>query len=122
MLSFLAIAACSSEDEPCLCTEEFRMIAVTVVDGGGAPVDGATVAVMREINGDALPFGAPGHMPGMYVVYDDSRTASTRPGESIRVTGSKDALTFDGVIQVTVDLPCRCHISKAGGPDTLVAQ
>ncbi len=117
----LVLAACSSEDEACICTDDYRMITVTVVDGSGAPVDSAGVVVTRELDGTVLPFGEPSFFPGTYVVYNDSRVRSTRPEETIRVSGTKDALSFEGVIQVSVDMPCRCHVMKVGGPDTLVA-
>jgi hypothetical protein len=118
----IALASCSSDEEDCLCTEYFGTITATLVDATSAPVEGAVVVVTRELDGSVLPFGGPAHSPGAYAVYDDSRTQTTRPGESIRISATKDALTFEGVIQVTVDLPCRCHVSKASGPDTLVAQ
>jgi hypothetical protein len=118
----LALASCSDEREDCACTELFAFVTITVVDGGGTPVEGATVVVTREQTGDVLPFGEEsGGAPGVYVVYDDSRKDSTRPGETILISGSKDTLFFEGAVQVTVDLPCRCHVSKQAGPDTLVA-
>ncbi|RPI61067.1 MAG: hypothetical protein EHM44_09305, partial [Ignavibacteriales bacterium] len=75
VLSVFYFLSCSSVDEDCMCTEEYRFFLVTVVDTLGIPVDSLDVTI-RDKDGDELnvvqdphPFGA-----GKYTVLNDSFT------------------------------------------------
>ena len=78
LLSFIFVivaVSCSTVDEDCLCTMEYRYTLVTVVDTLGTPVDSLTVTI-KDNDGDELDvqqessiFGA-----GKYTVLNDSFT------------------------------------------------
>ena len=60
----MSVVSCSTVDEDCMCTEEYRFFLVTVVDTLGVPVDSLDVTI-RDKDGDELdvlqeshPFGA----------------------------------------------------------------
>ncbi len=126
LLSFLliiSVVSCSSVDEDCMCTEEYRFFLVTVVDTLGIPVDSLDV-IIRDKDGNELdvvqesyPFG-----PGKYTVLNDSFT------QMFCTCGTSEKINFsatDGSRVATVEFlfntdKCKCHINKVEGPDTLV--
>lgn len=125
-LSFLLIIAtvsCSTVDEDCMCTEEYRFFLVTVVDTLGIPVDSLDISI-RDKDGDELdvlqeshPFG-----PGNYTVLNDSFTqmfCSCTTPEKIYFSATDGSRIATGEYLFNTD-KCRCHINKVSGPDTLV--
>ena len=106
---------------PCACTLEFRFFTATVVDGGGAPVLDATVAVTRVRDGFSYDVdqgqGISGG--GRYIILDDGfKGEVAEGGEAVRVVVSKDGASVTGDYVFASD-DCDCHISKISGPDTL---
>jgi len=78
LLSFLliiSVVSCSTVDEDCMCTEEYRFFLVTVVDTLGIPVDSLVVTIRDKDGGEldvlqeSHPFGR-----GKYTVLNDSFT------------------------------------------------
>lgn len=75
LLLIIGLVSCSTVEEDCMCTEEYRFYLVTVVDTLGVPIDSLTVTI-KDKDGDELdvaqdphPFGA-----GKYTVLNDSFT------------------------------------------------
>lgn len=122
-LSVIVLFSCSTVDEDCLCTEEYRFFLVTVVDTLGVPVDSLNVTI-RDKDGDELnvvqdpyPFGA-----GKYTVLNDSFTqmfCSCTTPEKIYFSATDGNRIAAGEYLFNTD-KCRCHINKVSGPDTLV--
>lgn len=54
-LSVIIFISCSTVDEDCLCTEEYRFFLVTVVDTLGVPVDSLSVTI-KDNDGDELHY------------------------------------------------------------------
>jgi hypothetical protein len=126
LVSFLIVItaiSCSTIDEDCLCTEEYRFFLVTVVDTLGVPIDSLTVTI-RDKDGDELnvlqeshPFGL-----GKYTVLNDSFTqmfCSCTTPEKIYFSATDGSRIATGEYLFNTD-KCRCHINKISGPDTLV--
>lgn len=121
VIAFL-IAGCSTIDEDCLCTEEYRFYLVTVVDTLGIPVDSLDV-IIRDKDGDELyvlqelhPFG-----PGKYTVLNDSFTqmfCSCGTVQKVYFSATDGNRVATGEFMFNTD-DCRCHINKVSGSDTL---
>ena len=125
LLSFLLIIAavsCSTVDEDCMCTEEYRFFLVTVVDTLGIPVDSLAITI-KDKDGDELdvlqethPFGA-----GKYTVLNDSFTqmfCACGTPEKIYFSATDRSRVANGEFMFNTD-ECKCHINKISGPDTL---
>jgi len=91
-----------------------------VVDTAGAPVSDLQVTV-RRVATDSILSTASGSSfaAGTYLVLDDGfKDEVAARGEVVRFTGVR------GGDQVSADFtfgtdPCRCHIERISGPDTL---
>jgi len=122
-LLVIALVSCSTVNEDCMCTEEYRFYLVTVVDTLGVPVDSLTVTI-KDKDGDELdvaqdthPFGA-----GKYTVLNDSFTqmfCSCTTPEKIYFSATDGNRIANGEFMFNTD-ECKCHINKVSGPDTLV--
>jgi len=122
-LSVIIFFSCSTVDEDCLCTEEYRFYLVTVVDTLGIPVDSLDVTI-RDNDGDELnvvqdphPFGA-----GKYTVLNDSFTdmfCACGTNQKIYFFATDGNRIANGEFMFNTD-DCKCHINKVSGPDTLV--
>jgi hypothetical protein len=123
VLSVFYFLSCSTVDEDCMCTMEYRFYLVTVVDTLGVPVDSLSVMI-KDKDGDELdvqqesyPFGA-----GKYTVLNDSFTdmfcACGKP-QAIYFSATEGRRTANGEFSFNTD-ECKCHINKVSGPDTLV--
>ena len=113
---------CSDEPNDCICTEEFRMYFVTVVDSLGNPVDSLLTTITNN-RGKEYGFGGytpPPLMPGAYFVMTDGYQDDfgLSPGK-IFFKGIKNNLEVTGEYLFNTD-KCRCHVYKVAGPDTLV--
>lgn len=122
-LLVIALVSCSTVEEDCMCTEEYRFYLVTVVDTLGIPIDSLTVTI-KDKDGDELdvaqdphPFGA-----GKYTVLNDSFTqmfCSCTIPEKIYFSATDGNRVAAGEFLFNTD-ECKCHINKVEGPDTLV--
>ena len=122
ILAFLFVS-CSTVDEDCLCTMEYRYTLVTVVDTLGVPVDSLTVTI-KDKDGDELNVQQESSLFGVgkYTVLNDSFT------HIMCVCGTPQKIYFfatdgnrvaNGEFMFNTD-DCKCHINKVSGPDTLV--
>lgn len=121
-LLILLLNNCSEESPDCVCTEEFKMYLVTVIDSLGNPVDSLATTITNE-RGKQYDFGnypPPPYLTGSYVVMTDGYQDdfSAQPGK-IFFSGLKSNLEVTGEYLFNTDA-CRCHVYKVGGPDTLV--
>lgn len=113
---------CSEETPDCVCTEEFRMYLVVVIDSLGNPVDSLQTIISND-RGKLYDFNGylpPQYLPGAYFVMTDEyqNDFSTIPGR-ILFAGHKDDNEVTGEFYFNTD-KCRCHVYKVSGPDTLV--
>jgi hypothetical protein len=122
-LSVIALFSCSTVEDDCLCTMEYRFYLVTVVDTLGVPVDSLTITV-KDKDGDDLDVTQdPSSFDvGKYTVLNDSFTqifcACTTP-EKVYFSASDGNRIAAGEYLFNTD-ECKCHINKVSGPDTLV--
>jgi hypothetical protein len=120
-VAVLGALACDDPAGQCLCTEEFRTFPVTVVDATGAPVSDVTITRTNMRTGAVFEptwLGMP--VPGTYVVADDGLLDEfSSDGDLVQVTGEKDGATFEAQFEFAVPDPCRCHVDKLAGPDTV---
>ena len=121
-LPILLFYNCDDEYPDCVCTEEFRMYLVTVVDSLGNPVDSLITTITNDRGKEYsfVEFTPPPFMPGAYFVMTDGyqNDFSTSPGK-IFFKGVKNTLEVTGEYLFNTD-KCRCHVYKVSGPDTLI--
>ncbi|HYE96212.1 MAG TPA: carboxypeptidase-like regulatory domain-containing protein [Rubricoccaceae bacterium] len=109
-------------DEPCICTEEYRMIIVRVVDEAGAPVGGLRVTVRNERTGRLIEREEMGFDPGTYTVVTDLHVpVISEDGDRISFHAENERYVADAEFVVRVD-PCRCHIDMVSGPNWIRAR
>lgn len=117
----LAILACDDPAGHCACTEEFRTFHITVLDDTGSPVPDVTITRTNQRTGQVLePTWLGMTVWGTYLVADDGLLEAFSPdGDVVRVTGQKDGAAFQANFVFAVPGPCRCHVDKLAGPDTV---
>lgn len=113
------IGCAEAPSNSCVCTEEFRTYVIVVVNAAGTPVPNLTPTVTLVRTGQLItPQSSPvgGHYP---VISDAELPLIQSSGEIVRfaVASDQGAGTADITFAAT---PCRCHIEKVSGPDTLV--
>lgn len=115
----LIISSCTTETENCICTQEFRVVIVLVMDESGSPVVGLTSTVSDD-KGGLFNFDGEYPLSGYYTVMSDKyvNKFSTLPGR-IFFTASSDSTIANGEYLINTDR-CKCHIQKISGPDTLI--
>lgn len=122
-LVVLADAGCgAAEPLSCNCAANFAIIQVSVVDTVGAPVGGLSPNITLVRTGAAITpdqmyaFGA-----GAYVVVTDhEQSMISTAGDAIHFTVSSAGRSASADFVVGVTSPCRCHIQRVSGPNTLV--
>ena len=110
----------------CMCTANFAMVTLSVIDQSGNPVTDVNITVKIKRTQELLAINQPnwsgivGH-EGLYVVFTDGfQNKITDPaGETLIVTGTSQDRDFTVEIVVTTDLPCRCHVQKVSGPNSV---
>ena len=113
---------CSDEPNDCVCTEEFRMYLVTVIDTLGNPVDSLLTTITndrgKEYNFEG--YTPPPFIQGAYFVMTDGyQDDFGRGAGKIFFKGAKNNLEVTGKYLFNTD-KCRCHVYKVSGPDTLI--
>lgn len=120
LLLSLVFCSCSQTSQDCICTMEFRTVSTVVLDNMGRPIDSLIVSVKNKNSGKIYNFGeTPKDYFGNYIVMTDQYTNefNTTPSALIfEVSKGNAHKTVEFFI--TAD-ECKCHISKAGGPDTV---
>lgn len=123
ILSVFYFLSCSTIEDDCLCTMEYRFYLVTVVDTLSIPIDSLTVTI-KDKDGDELDIVQDPHTfgAGKYTVLNDSFTqmfCSCKTPEKIYFSATDGNRIAAGEYLFNTD-DCKCHINKVSGPDTLV--
>ena len=123
MLLLIILNSCSTVENDCMCTMEFRAYLVTVINSAGVPIDSLSLLIRdkdgNELNVEQTYFPYSG---GMYTVLTDSFTkmfCSCGTPEKIYFTATDGTRTASAEYLFNTD-ECKCHINKVSGPDTLV--
>ena len=112
-----------SDLKNCICTEEFRVYTVSVVDQNKQPLDSLRVRIYNPLTGRQFDIeqSYASYERGLYTVMTDAYTRDLQEGgEPVIFEAENDTLAASGRFYFTVD-DCRCHVEKASGPDTLIA-
>ncbi len=123
IIAFLFSCDAFSDLKDCICSQEFRVYTVTVVDQHKQPLDSLRINIYNPQSGREFDIEQNWSYgdPGMYVVMTDAYNRSLQEGgEPVIFEAENDTLSASGQFYFTVD-DCRCHVEKASGPDTLVA-
>jgi hypothetical protein len=121
----LVVAPSPGCDDPlaaCACTEEFRVFTVTVLDDASQPASGVVLTRTNLRTGRVLEPGWLGLLaPGVYEVVDDGLLEEfSSDGDVVRVTGTQGSGSFTADFVFATPDPCRCHVVRITGPDTVV--
>ena len=126
-------AAHAQKPSSCICSENFAMVTLTLVDSKGVPVQDAKVRVRRLRSGITRIVTA--DLPGAYTIADDMLRDSLRAdGEPFEITVRWHGRTQRVVTVVGTRAPrkpvangaaatidnCRCHVLRISGPEKLV--
>ena len=118
----LSLAGCNDDSMPGACTASFAMIGVTVIDGAGQPVPGASVTATLVRTGEVLvPMTLMLMEPGTYVLVDDGSTSLIRrSGDAVEARIAKGAMATTA--EYVIALEGGCHVTRISGPDTVTLQ
>ena len=120
----LATPACLDEatNGTCDCTYEFRLFTLAVIDDASQPVGDLQLTITNLRTGRVLESGWLGLLvPGSYVIADDGMLDEIpHDGDLVRVVGVKAGISFEAEFAFAVREPCRCHVERLAGPDTIV--
>ena len=116
--------ACTDPVQQCVCTEDFRVYPVTVVDIAGQPVSDVALIRTHVLTGTVLEPTWLGMLAsGIYIVADDGLIdLFSSEGDVVRVTGGNGSASFQADFVFAVPDPCRCHVEQRAGLDTVVVQ
>ncbi len=116
----LLFGSCSLLEENCICTQEFRMYTVFVIDNSNKPVDSLDVEIKNARTGKYYLFLEKIYLgKGVYQVMNDGYTKEfTEEPELIVFKGSKFGVTVESDYLFNTDR-CKCHVQKLLGKDTL---
>ncbi|HKB85397.1 MAG TPA: hypothetical protein VKD08_04455 [Ignavibacteriaceae bacterium] len=119
VLVLLLLSSCATETEDCICTDEFRVITVLIINETGSPVEGLQTTVRDEKGKSYNPEEGTLYAGYYSIMTDKYVTDFTTDSKKIYFTASSDSMNVNGEYFINTDR-CRCHINKISGPDTLV--
>jgi hypothetical protein len=104
-----------------VCTEEFRVFTLAVLDDAAQPVPDGNLTVTNLRSGRTLVSGWLGQVaPGFYIIVDDGMLREfSSQGDAVRVEGRTQAGSFTADFVFAPDA-CRCHMQRIAGPDTVM--
>lgn len=113
--------SCSSVDNSCICTLEFRMYTVLVIDKANQPVDSLNIEIKNAATGRVYLFLEKIYLgKGVYQVMNDNYTKEfSQWPEKILFKGTKNGGVVESDYYFNTD-ECKCHVHKISGKDTLV--
>lgn len=125
ILAFMFASCTSDNTGERICTEEFVVHTITVLQPDGQPADSVSINVRNKESGDLYDVcqndlcNANGQQ-GQYVIFHDSFQGEiSKEQENIVVSGTKDSLSFTEDYSFYDD---GCHVRKIAGPDTVNLQ
>ncbi len=124
--------AYAQKPSSCMCSANFAMVTLSLVDAKGAPVQDATVRVRRVRTGSARDVTA--DLPGIYTIADDMLRDSLRAdGEPFEISVRRHRRTQRVTTMIGTRAPsksgskasasagnCRCHVMRISGAERLV--
>lgn len=121
----LYLPSCSQSTTPRVCTAQFVVHQVTVLDTGGEPADSVDIGITDRDTGEAFnpceseafDCAAEGY-EGNYTLIHDGYFEESEEGREfrLRVTGQKNQTNFEADYTFRND---GCHIQKVAGPDSV---
>ena len=116
------IIGCDKFYKDCVCTEEFRMYSLTILDIENAPIDSVKISVrdklsnkiydLSDYNYDFLP-------KGEYIIFHDGfKNDLNTFTKRIVVNSEIDSIFVQTELGFNTD-ECNCHVQKVFGPDTI---
>jgi hypothetical protein len=120
IVGWMVLGGCeTNHPADCVCTEQFVTVGVYILDADGRPVDNLRTTVFLPRTCDTLRYDGFPSADGYQPIADDRLTQSLRKeGERVRLELERDSLQFVRDYLIGTD-PCRCHVEKWAGPDTL---
>lgn len=118
----VAIIACNKDDFNCICTTEFAMITILVVDSLDNPVDSLNVNIEDEFGREKKPiYKQLDFFPGRYVVIDDSYVNHLSTNPMLIRFSAADSIgrNAQALIYVNTD-DCYCQVNKIAGTDKII--
>lgn len=120
LVGMIFLGGCDAGDPgDCVCTEQFVTVGVYILDADGHPIGDLRTTVFLLQTGDTLRYDGFPSVDGYQPIADDRLTQSLRKdGEWVRLEARRDSLLLARDFLIGTD-PCRCHVEKWAGPDTL---
>lgn len=116
-------ARIGTDTTSCMCTMEFRLIAVRVVGAAGRPVTDARLTVRRLGTGEVIARDAEPSGSESYGLFDDSDKSKIAPdGEDFEVTAVSGARRGSTRLRLGLTPRCHCHIEKLSGSDVIIVR
>ena len=116
----ILVTACNRCEDEIICTEEFRMIVLTLKDNSEQPgILDSSYTIRQSTSEKIRPEQSMG--AGYYVVLDDAYHPQLKNKEdNFRFVGWKNnTIVVDELYKIAAD---NCHILKRSGADTLSLQ
>lgn len=121
-IGFLIIQGCSQpqNSQPKVCTDEFVIHSVTVMNPDNTPADSVQITVTNKESGNTYPCGEylcqKFHDDSYIIMHDGFLEDLSSTGEIIVVKGKKDSMQFSEEFTFQGG---DCHVEKLAGPDTV---
>lgn len=123
----LAALAVTLALEPCPCTGSFAMVTLAVTDAAGRPITDADVKAVSRRSHQPLSSGldAPSRdflaSRGHYLLADDGmRNHLTPANDTLDITVTREGRRATARVVIGLDQPCKCHVARLAGPDTVI--
>ena len=124
LISVHLFLSCTTDVKDCICTTEFRVYDIIVIDSFGNSVDSLNTRITNSSGKEFSPNGNTHthDSEGRYWIMDDSyiKEFSIRP-TAIFLEGTKEDASVEAAFLFNT-CECKCHVYKVAGPDTVVAQ
>lgn len=123
-LIVLLFLSCTTDVKDCICSTEFRMYSIIIIDSSGDPVDSLITRITNSSGKEFSSHGSyfPNGTGGKYWIMDDSyKNEFTFRPTSIFFEGTKEDVTAEAAFLFYTG-ECKCHVFKVAGPDTVVVQ
>lgn len=122
LVLFLLVSCDIDDDLGCVCTTEFIMITILVVDSLDNPIDSLNVSIEDEFGRQIIPIDKQlPFLPGRYTVIDDSFVGYLTLNPLLLHFKASDTLGRNAQAFIVVNTDeCYCHVNKLSGPDKSV--
>lgn len=122
LILIFTLLSCDKIYDDCICSTEFRMYSLTILDTNNSPIDSVNITVRNKLsnqiydlsdyNYDFLPMGE-------YIIFHDGfKNDLTMVTQIIVVVSEIDSITKQTEFGFNTD-ECKCHVQKIFGPDSI---